>query len=94
MSRHVVTFEVDAFGISPKCRCEYDPTDERRPCWPWDVERDEPCRLPAPQPDCTYKDWIENSGIEVVDPFSFERVVTGVDWAQPDAPEFSTEPLP
>lgn len=64
---HEFRFFVDSDGVQLDCVCQYDPTDETRPCWPWDIERDEPSPLPAPQSDCTFTDWVDNDGIECLD---------------------------
>ncbi len=59
-TQHTATIDIDNGYLSLSIQCPFAPTDESRPCWPWDDEADPPEKLPAPQPDCTWDSWCEN----------------------------------
>lgn len=62
--RHRFYIDISDGYCSLHVECPYAMGDESRPCWPYDVETDEPTRLAAPQNLCIYESWVENESIE------------------------------
>ena len=64
--KHIFLVWFDRWGASLRVHCPYEATDTDRPCWPWDIEREDPCPLPAPQDACIYEDHVDNCDLEVL----------------------------
>jgi hypothetical protein len=86
VNEHRAGFVIDQYSTQFKIKCSYDPDDPTRPCWPYTEEGDPE---PAPQSVCTWSQWADELGVEVLG-HSVEIIgmpVTVI-WDTWDAPSF------
>lgn len=59
--QHTAMLALEDGYLAWRVRCPYSKTDEKRPCWPYDLDQHPD---PPPQDMCTYESWADNSSIE------------------------------
>jgi hypothetical protein len=65
--RHQLLVTVHGEDVYLAVRCPFDMADTERPCWPYrTLDVDEPEPEPVPQGICTYTQWIDECGSDLL----------------------------
>lgn len=90
--RHRFWLDIDGEWTQVRVECPYRREETSRPCWPHHEEANEDGDTlmvpdPAPQEECTYTDWVDNIGWEMVQG-ARTVLLKGAwwDWSQGDYP--------
>ena len=61
--QHLVTINLDGGWPMATMTCPFDAADPERPCWPWDLDKEEPCgQDEGERCGCNWKEWFDQSG--------------------------------
>lgn len=83
---HTADLRVDQCGAGIVVHCHYDKADTARPCWPVESNGEQE---PAPSDVCTWEQWAEAVGVEVLNEWRIEGLPVTAEWEGWDSPSFT-----